>query len=255
MEQKNKILQISSLVDTGITNFLNCTEGIPMGRFESIVESRIILNLCIRYLESINELAKSDMVYLPSVMVLSRSLFESAINALWLLYPSDIFECESRFISRLEQYEASLNKLIKFYKSHNWKFSDIDAHLQSINNFSQPLKELLLSKGYKISLVPNFRDMLKSVNEERKYLYYSKLSDYTHGGYNSTWIYRKNLGTLKEFGEYIEINDWKLVYAVSWPVFEIATEYFVSKATSCQIKNLYSDDFKRRIRESINLIE
>jgi len=254
MEYKEEILRITSIVDKGIADFLDKANEVSIGEFESIVEGRIIINLCIRYLESINELAKIDLVYLPSAMVLSRSLFESAINVLWLLYPSDIFECESRYIGRLKSYEDWITKQIKFKKSQNWLFDNLDNHLKEISSFRDSIQKLLVKKGYEIPAIPALRSILKSVNEERKYLYYQLLSGYTHGGFNSTWIYRKNLGTLKQVGEFIDLTDWKLVYSVSWPVFEIATELYIDRATFSKSKIIYSDDFKNEIREAINII-
>lgn len=69
MESTPEILQLTSLVAEGIGIYLEKTSKIVIGKYESVVESRLILNLCLRHIESINELAQKDLVYLPSAMV------------------------------------------------------------------------------------------------------------------------------------------------------------------------------------------
>jgi hypothetical protein len=253
MESTPEILSIVKLVDNGITNFLNITNELEVGEYESVVESRLILNLCIRHLESINELAKQDLVYLPSAMVLSRSVFESAINVLWLMHPNDLFECESRYLSRLEEHEVWITNQIKYFDSLNWNSDKYAEEKRLIFEFRRSVENLLKDKGYKTSSRKNVRDILKSVNEERKYLYYKLLSGYTHGGYNSTYLYRKNLGTCKTLGEFISLDDWKLVYIVAWPAFEIASEFFIDRASKSQFKIVYPNEFKDEIRSLIDI--
>ncbi len=211
------------------------------------------MNLCIRYLESINELAKQDLVYLPSAMVLSRSVFESAINVLWLMQPNDLFECESRYLSRLRDYENWISGQIKYFNNLNWNTDKYEEEKKLIIEFRKDIEKLLEDKGYKTSNSKNLREILKSVHEERKYLYYKLLSGYTHGGYYSTNLYRKNLGTCKILGEFISIDDWKLVYIVAWPAFEIASEFFIDRASKSQFEICYSEEFKSEIRSLIDI--
>ena len=253
MKPTFEILQLTSLIEEGLTTFVEKTSTIEIGKYESVVESRIILNLCLRYFESINLLAKNDFVNLPSAMVLGRSLFESAINILWILHPDNIFECESRFLARLKKYEDWISDQIKFFNLQKWNSDAFINQKEQINHFIIALEKLLLEKGQRLTQVPNFRAMLKTIGEERKYLYYKLLSGFIHGGYYATTVYRKNLGWCKEFGEFIDVNDWKLIYSVTWPVFEISSELFIEKATFSRIKNIYSDDFKIEIRKTLKI--
>lgn len=181
----------------------------------------------------------------------SRSVFESALKVLWILHPSDIFECESRYVVRLKQYEDWLIDQIKFLKTQNWNCDTYTKQKEDVCCFRLDLQNLLIERGYKVLHSPNLRDILKELNEDRKYLYYRLLSSYTHGGYCSTGIYRKDLGVCKKLGEFIDIKDWKLVYAVAWPVFELATEFFIDRATLSEVKNIYSDKFKKEIRDCL----
>ena len=92
-----------------------------------------------------------------------------------------------------------------------------------------------------------------SLNEERKYLYYKLLSGFTHGSYYSTNMYRRNLGTSMILGEFINIDEWKFIYNVAWPVFEIASESYIYRASMGKICTIYSDEFKDEIRRRINI--
>lgn len=253
MKPNSEIIDIIKLINKGITIFLNNTNEIKIGEYESIVECRLILNVCIRHIESINELAKQDLLFLPSAMVLGRSSFETAINALWLIYPQDIFECESRYSGWLRDYEGWIGKQIRFFNDLGWETKKYTEEKKSLSEFINNFDIELNRKGYKTKKVVNFKSQLKSINEERKYLYYSLLSGFTHGGYHSTGIYRKNLGTKMAFGEFISIDDWKFVYSVVWPAFEIASEFFIAKASKGNIKNIYSEDFKNEIRNLLAL--
>jgi hypothetical protein len=248
MKPTSEIIDIVKLIDNGITIFLNNANEIEIGEYESIVECRLILNLCIRHIESINELAKQDLLFAPSAMVLGRSSFESAINALWLIYPQDIFECESRYNGRLKNYEEWIGKQIRFFNDLGWDTKNYTEEKKSLSEFINDLDIELNRKGYETIKQVNFKSQLKKINEEQKYLYYKLLSGFTHGGYHSTNIYRKNLGTKMSFGEFINIDDWKFVYSVVWPAFEIASEFFIAKASKGNIKNIYSEDFKNEIR-------
>ncbi len=255
MDARIEILNICKLIDEGISTFINTTNTLIIGRYESVVESKLILNLCIRHLESINELAKKDLVFLPSAMTLSRSVFESAVNVLWMMFPKDIYECETRYISHLKEYEDWLVGQIKFFNSLKWNADKYVNEKDIISEFRKAIEKLLNEKGYKIYPKQKIREILKSINEERKYLYYKLLSGYTHGGYYSTFLYRKNLGTCMSFGEFININDWKFLYCISWPAFEIASELFIEKASEGNINTVYSDKFKKEIRTALEMAE
>jgi hypothetical protein len=244
----DEILRMVALVDNGISRFLDHAKNVQISMYESIAESRVLLNICIRHFDAINELAKKDLVYLPSVLVLARTLFETAVNVLWILYPDDIFECESRYLTRLIGYEAWIKQQIDFYNLQKWNSGTYSELFEMTFQFRTALQKLLAEKGYQEQKYPNVREVLKSLNEERKYLYYKLLSTYTHSGYKATEIFRKNLGAMKQFGEFVDIEAWKFIYGVSWPIFEIASELFILRGANSTYYPLYDINFKKEIR-------
>lgn len=46
-----------------------------------------------------------------------------------------------------------------------------------------------------------------------------------------------------------QIDNWKIVFAVSWPIFELATELFIYTIGEQAI--LYTPEFKEDIRSSL----
>jgi len=115
---------------------------------------------------------------------------------------------------------------------------------EDILEFKNSLTNILNKKGYKIPTLPNILEMLQSLNEERKYLYYILLSQYTHMTHYAGKIYRKNLGVDKKLKEESSIDDWKLVFSISWPVFEFATELYVLKTGNKE--SIYSNEFRSK---------
>src|SRR5437870_4587810 len=60
--------------------------------YEADFEARTLMWLIIRNSEGVYELAKKDLVLLPAALSASRSAFEIAVRALWLLDPKDPFD-------------------------------------------------------------------------------------------------------------------------------------------------------------------
>jgi len=95
------IISTCDLIDEGIGKFLDSLKNDHFGRYEFEVECLLNITHSIRILESIVELARKDLVYIQSALILSRSLFETLIKTSWILNPSDIFELESRYVAQL----------------------------------------------------------------------------------------------------------------------------------------------------------
>lgn len=249
-----EIIHTCDLIDEGISLFLESMRNKSIGTYEFEVDCLINITHSIRVLESIVELARKDLVYIQSGLILSRTIFEILVKVSWVLHPSDQFENESRYVSLLNTECEFLEKWIKELTSLGT--SDLEkqtkAH-QGFLTFKDNLSKLLNEKGYSIKRLPNVREILKTLNEERKYLYYILLSQYTHLTHYAGSIYRKNLGAEKELTEQPQPDRWKLVFAVSWPVFELATELYIY--TIGQQDILYTPQFKEKIRNSLLKIE
>ena len=186
---------------------------------------------------------------------MSRAAFEVLVKTIWILMPENKMDSESRFVAYLRTECSFLEKWAKELKNiTNTEQVETLVRLNSYQKFEQDLTTLLKDKGYEVpTSVPNVRELLKSINEERKYLYYILLSQYTHLSHFSATLYQKNLGINKEINESANLDMWKLVFAATWPIFEFTTELFIISMGISE--ELYSKELKEAIRNAINLID
>jgi hypothetical protein len=127
---------------------------------------------------------------------------------------------------------------------------NITTSMTPLITFSGELTAMLEEMGYSVpNKVPDLRQILKSLNEERKYQLYISLCQYTHLSHYAGQIYRKHLGTMKELSENVQLDKWLLVFGTCWPIFELATEFYLLRAQ--QVELVYSNEFKTSIKESI----
>jgi hypothetical protein len=245
----NEVINCCELADQGIQQFLVSIKNDHFGRYEYEVECLINITHAVRIYESIIELARKDLVHIQSALILTRTLFEGLIKVSWILHTNDVFESECRYVAQLDTECKFINNWVKEFEKSGYSSEKYNQSLKSISSFKNDLSELLISKGYKIPKLPDFREMLKSLNEERKYINYMLLSQYTHLTHYSGRIYRSHLGTEKKLEEKVSFEDWKFIFSICWPVFEFATEYYLLKSQNK--KDVYSQDFKAAIRESL----
>jgi hypothetical protein len=64
--------------------------------------------------------------------------------------------------------------------------------------------------------IPTLEAMVAEIGEAKRYTTYTILSQYSHGSHYGGSIYRRGLGTEKEFGERVPLSDWALLLQVSW---------------------------------------
>jgi len=252
-EPSKDVISTCDLIDSGIAQFLKSLNNDHFGKYEYEVESLVNIMHSVRVFESIMELARKDLVFIQSALVLSRSIFETLIKVSWILHPPDVFECETRYVAQLSSECDFWSKWIKEAKKLGANSDKYQDTLEQISEFRDKLSKLLQEKGFSIPKLPSVREALRSLNEERKYLYYILLSQYAHATHYAGKIFRQNLGTARILREQVSLDDWKLVFSVCWPVFELATELYIYRTENKE--ELYSIEFKEAIRNSLLSIE
>ena len=231
-----EILLVADLIEEGIGRLLRARAGVDpgFGTYESSVEARNLLNLTVRNLEAIVELARRDLVLVPAAAVLARSVFEISVRVIWLLYPSDPFERESRWLVHLRTEE---NAHIKWARLVEQLGGDAESSIRlsdQFRSFREGVSAKLPPGTPTLDKVPDLRAMLRSLGEERKYLYYMRLSQFTHGSHLATGLYRKHLGTMKELGEFVGPDDWRWVFVAAWFSFSAAARSFMEREAAGQ---------------------
>jgi hypothetical protein len=67
--------------------------------------------------------------------------------------------------------------------------------------------------------------MLEGIGQKRIYGIYKLLATYVHGSHASTWLYRRNLGAVREDGEFIDPEIWYLSLWTSWKSLQVLGPY------------------------------
>jgi hypothetical protein len=217
-----EILAICACGDLLIERYLACLKTIPiqLGRFEAETEVYTILKLLLRHLESVCQLARHDLVLLPSAAVIARAAFEAEVRARWMLKPIDPFEREIRWVLHLRSATKHFGKLESNKYAQKQAAEVLGKQKSSYDNFDIAISRLLTERGYKIpTKSPNVWEMLEDLNSAELYQFYIQLSAFTHTNFVAGNLYRKNLGSGKQTGEFIAAKDWWLPLAVTWKSF------------------------------------
>jgi hypothetical protein len=244
------IIETCDLVDQGIKTYLCSAKDDHLGRYESHVEALINITHCVRIIESIVDLARRDLVHIQSALILARSVFEGLLKVTWMLYPQDVFDCEARYIAQLNTEIDYLRRQKREAEQIGYSTENITAAMTPLITFSGEITAMLKERGYSVpNKIPDLRQILKSLKEERKYQLYILLCQYTHLSHYAGQIYRKHLGTMKELSQNEQLDKWQLVFGTCWPIFELATEFLLLRAQQQEL--VYSNEFKTSIKESI----
>lgn len=246
----NEILEICEWIDTSIATFSRIAAKQSLGKFEYEVTSYINLVSAVRLLESITELATKDLIYVQGALVIARSIFEGLVKTAWILFPEDNFSKEARYVSYLQSESDYLDKTARMFDRSSEPGEQIVRSKDQVNGFKNDLSQLLLQKGYVVPKLPNFREILKELNEERKYLYYIKLSQYSHFSHHSTMIYQEHLGNHKIIKEKPNIDLWKCVFMTTVPAFKLAANFHFASLGS--MENICSDTEWRKFETLIH---
>ena len=211
------------LLDEMIEAFIAVRENVDAahGRYEAPKEALNLFNLTIRHIEGVVTLAREDLVLLPPALIAARAAMETSIRAAWMMSPADPFEREVRWVAHIRTEEEFLRR--QFQGSNSaYASSGTQEKYNSIRAFREAVTSLLEAKGYNCTLsVPNLRECLRSLGNERVYLIYPYLSQFAHGNHSSTWLYRSSgLGNAAEFGEYVGPDHWNVPLNVCLFVFD-----------------------------------
>ncbi len=225
-----EILALCDDSDLLIERYLACVGTIrrTIRRFEAETEVYTIMKLLIRHLESVCQLARHDLVQLPSAVVLSRAAFEASVRARWMLRPVDPYEREVRWVLHLRSATEHYAKLERSTCIPKETAAAYGLRRQSYEEFGADISKLLCERGYSLpKQAPNIWEMVKDIGEPNLYHFYILLSAYTHTNFEAGNLYRKNLGNAKELGEFITPKDWQLPLEVAWRSFFVIAHDFL----------------------------
>lgn len=196
------------------------------GRLEAAVEASILLRLLVRHIEGVIVLARTDLVLLPAAMALTRAAFETGVRVRWLLFPEREFDREARWLVHLEEEERLWRRMAELAERTG---AEVEAYRRveaEIRMFRLAVRERLPAGTALPPGIPSVAAELQEQKEERRYITYVLLSQFVHGGHYAGAIWRRGLGTTKEFGEHVTIGEWKMMLQISWwSLYQSATRF------------------------------
>ena len=204
------------LLDRMIEAFLAALETVDTTcyRYEAFFEALNLFILTIRNVEGVIALARTDLVLLPAAGLAARGAFESSVRAAWMVNATDPFERETCWLAHLKTEEEHLSRQVRLLATLEIPSKERLAiasqeQLSSIKDFRQGVASMLEARGYRANVaVPHFRECLRTLGEERTYGLYMHLSQIAHATHAGTRLYRRNLGTKRRSGEFVEADDW-----------------------------------------------
>lgn len=188
-----EILKTTDLIDQGIVRFIQARFTVTLSGRESDVESMLLLNLVIRNMYAILELARRDIVLLPAANVLARAVFEIAIKSAWMVQPDDPYMRELRWLVHLEEEARLHEQIVTRVTESGGDPSGFQERAAICRGFANGVSGKLPPGYQKIRRNPDLDSMLKDIGQKKMYTVYRMLAAYVHGGHASTWLYRKHL--------------------------------------------------------------
>lgn len=204
-----------------------------LGKWEADVEAFHLLLLSACHASSTAHLARISQSLQPSTFALARVCMECGARALWLLQPDQPFEREARWLAHLHSDASASERLGKALKGPNLRHPLEDVACQ-IREFASAVEAKLPTNVDRVTQVPNFRSILEAIGNPEKYALYVQLSQITHGTHFATGTFRRNLGSLKQYGEFIRTEDWYFPLSASWwflatPLLKLGERYNLSR--------------------------
>jgi hypothetical protein len=248
-----EIAKAVDVFEAAIGSFLGLFAPSPdqVGKYEAELEAHKLLALAIRNLEAVFQIARADLVLLPSALVLSRSTFEISTRALWLMQPSDPMQREARWVAHLRDEVQYYERLVKRYE-HVGADPAIPLHRRSqLHEFVESVAALLPAGCTPPSRIPKFDVMLEALGVPSAYPIYAILSQYTHGTHFATWLYRRNLGTKMLSGEFTAPHQWYVPLTASWWAFQAVSARLVEVVTGRPSEALSG---AREVQEAIEAV-
>ena len=213
-----KILECCDALDGAIQRIIDAVAkyGARFGHHEAPVEARNLLVLAIRVCEGIITLARNDLVLAPGALALARAVFETCLRARWLLWPSDPFEQEARWLTHLGDEGHLWDRIARIASETGGKPTLFRKAAKDLEDFRLAVAAKLPTSVDPPARLPTVEAALTEQNERKYYVTYALLSQYVHGTHFAGGIFRKGLGTDKELGERTHPTDWAHVLQASW---------------------------------------
>lgn len=226
-----KILEICDLLEEFIRGINHVKLYGDFGYYEAPVEAGLLLKQAIKQVTAMIILARTDLVLCPSGCSLARIAFEICLRIRWLLYPEDSFEREARWLAHITEEEDLWKRLSNIAETTGDAVVEYTDSKNLLESARLQIQAKLPPDVKVPSKVPSVRDILKEQGDERRYIAYSLLSQYIHGGrFANTGLYRRGISKNEGLSEIEFVDFWFLCLRITWWSLYYATNRFVEVA-------------------------
>jgi hypothetical protein len=160
-----------------------------------------------------------QLVETVAAMVLARAAYEGGIRVLWMLEPDDPFDREGRWPANVQQTARFHEKLALEFESLAFEDHVVEDRREAaaaIRAFAEGVTGKLPEGIEPTPTVPPLRAMVRELAMPERYVAYRLGSQFTHVGGYAVGIYRRNLGTAVEVGEFLEPDQWIAPLHMTW---------------------------------------
>lgn len=256
MPANSQVINATEHLRVALSRFLDARKTLPtLGTYESEFESLNLMNLVIRNIEGCIVLLETDIATFPAGMVLARTALEISFKIMWLLDPTQPLEREARYVAHLKGEVDTLDKLnnrVSMMGGYDVGGAlgirrETEAHRMSV-------EKSLPSAVTRVSKVPDLFSIMKSVGREHRYTNYILGSQFTHGTYMATGIYREGKGKQMIRGEFLAPAAWYTPLTLCrYSLFDSGHAILDRLGGDCGAFS--DDDFESGVRASIDAIK
>jgi hypothetical protein len=210
-----KLLSLAAMIDSSVDTYLRSLRSVDgAGRWEAPIEGWAISMAMIRHIEGAIALARTDEVMALPATALARMAFEHSVRVCWLLFPSERFDSEARWLAYLEERER-YNR----YMATEPLLGPAHRHgeiADAVRAFRTGVEARLPRHITRVERVPTVKRMLEELDNAGMYTVYRMTSQPIHGTTHATSSFIQNLGTRKQLGEFVDATDWVLPFRLCW---------------------------------------
>lgn len=255
LEPTKEILNAADLLDEVIRRFLTARMRAPVsGKYEADVEANLLLLLVIRHVEGVVTLARRDLVLLPPGWAAARAAFECSLTAAWLLQREEPFAREERWLAHLKNGERFYRRVAKRLRTLGDDGNRAEEKAQAIQAFRREVEQALPAPYAPRQRFPTFDELVTELGVERTYLAYMVASQPIHGTHVATEQFRRNLGNLKETGDFTKPSDWHGPLEICW--YSLASGGSVLLARSGgKPAHFLTTEFSATVQQALNAVQ
>lgn len=209
------------LMDEAIARFLPVmgraiSLDLGLGRFESSNAALSLFKLCIRSVEGVLALARTDLVLLPAALMVSRGAFETSVKAAWLLDCDDPYARERRWLQLLAGEERTHERVAGHLKKAGVENGDSVKRASDLKSFREAIERRFPGGYPALPGMPSMEQMMTTLHDPQLYVAYVYLSQFLHGERIASSFY----GPAEEFRrDAVTPANWSFPLKICWLAF------------------------------------